>query len=155
MKLFQYGLQQTEEHHPKLVEERSFVIKKELFRSPGRLADLISTCYGDYRKKAEEYVYMIALTSAMMPLGIFEINHGTCSSCLVSPRELMIRGLLCGAAYMAVIHNHPIGDVTPSKADMDISIKIRNAGALIDIQLIDFIILGYDIFSFSEHNMLS
>ena len=153
MRLLQYGLEQDEAFHPQLVEERSFRVRKEPYSSPQKIADLVNFCFGDIMKKAEEYVYMIAFTTAIMPLGIFEISHGTINSSLISARELMIRALLCGAANIVIIHNHPSGNVKPSQNDERIYSGIKVACEMIGIPLMDFIILGEDVFSFKAEGI--
>jgi DNA repair protein RadC len=52
--------------------------------------------------------------------------------------------MLCNAVRIIVAHNHPSGDATPSKEDIDATKKIQKAGEIMDIELIDHIICGED-----------
>lgn len=68
---------------------------------------------------AEEYVYAFCMDSSMQQVkGVFELSHGTVDYSLLSPRELMIRVLLCGASGVILVHNHPSGDISPSHQDI-------------------------------------
>ena len=104
-------------------------------------------------KQSEEYVYMIALNTKCRPLGIFEVSHGAVNSSICNPREIFIKALLCGASGIILAHNHPSGDPTPSKEDERVYKRIKDAGNIIGIELLDNIIVGNGYFSFRENNM--
>ena len=91
---------------------------------------------------AEEYAYVIALATDGACLGIFQISHGTVNASLVSPREIFIRCLLIGATNIIFIHNHPSGNPKESLEDRNITKKLKDAGLIIGIKLIDSIIIG-------------
>lgn len=104
---------------------------------------------------AEEYCYMIALNGFCKILGIFLISKGTASGSLVSPREIFIRALLIGATQIILSHNHPSGCVAPSESDIKLTMRIKEAGELINIRLADHIIVAKNCyFSFEEANLL-
>ena len=104
---------------------------------------------------AEEYVYMAALACKGKVLGVFEVSHGTGNSSFLRPREVFMRLLLAGASSFVVIHNHPSGDCTPSKVDIDITRVLKEAGNMMGIPLIDHIIAGgSDHYSFYKHGLL-
>lgn len=104
---------------------------------------------------AEEHCYMIALNSACRVQGLFFLSKGTVNLCLITPREYYIRALLSGAVQTILCHNHPAGNVTPSKDDIDITTRIKDTGMLLNIRLVDHIIIGRDTYySFKEHEML-
>jgi len=77
---------------------------------------------------------------------------GTLNSCQVSPREIIRIALLVGASAIITIHNHPSGNIEPSKDDKDITTKIKKALNLMDIRLLDNIIIGKDKKYYSFHN---
>lgn len=79
-------------------------------------------------RRAEEYVYVVGLTTKTQALGVFEISHGAVSASICNPREIFIRLLLCGASTFVMIHNHPSGDTNPSKADRMDCTKIKRSG---------------------------
>lgn len=92
--------------------------------------------------RAEEYVYLICLMTSGRPIGFFEVSHGTCSMAPLNPREVLVRALLCGAANILIVHNHPSGDIMPSKKDDEMTGKIRDAADLIGIGFCDHVIIG-------------
>ena len=93
-------------------------------------------------KRSEEYVYMAALDSRLNVIGFFEISHGTVNGSYFNNREIFMKALIAGAASIVLAHNHPSGDPTPSKEDLLTTRRIREAGALIGIELLDHIIIG-------------
>lgn len=56
----------------------------------------------EIERRAEEYVYLICLNTKCRPIAFFEISHGTYNMALVSPREILIRSLLCNAANIVL-----------------------------------------------------
>jgi DNA repair protein RadC len=69
-------------------------------------------------------------------------QRGTIDHTPVYPREVVKRALELGAASMILVHNHPSGDVTPSKADIDITQQIIAAAAPLGIEVHDHVIIG-------------
>lgn len=67
---------------------------------------------------------------------------GTVNATLVSPRELFLEALKKNAVSIILLHNHPSGDPTPSQEDILLTQRVRKAGNLIGIELLDHIIIG-------------
>lgn len=103
---------------------------------------------------AEEYLYMIALSTKNKPLGIFEVSHGTVNASLVNPREIFIRLLLSGASNFILAHNHPSGSCTPSNEDCKLTDRINDCARLMGIPLLDHIIIGDGYLSYKEKGLL-
>jgi DNA repair protein RadC len=74
------------------------------------------------------------------------LTKGTVNASLISPREIFIEALRYHAVYIILIHNHPSGDANPSREDIKVTRQVRDAGALIGIQLLDHIIIGNHIY---------
>jgi DNA repair protein RadC len=70
------------------------------------------------------------------------VSIGTLSSSLVHPREVFKAALLANAAAVIVGHNHPSGDVTPSAEDHLVAERLREAGELLGIELLDALVVG-------------
>lgn len=123
--------------------------------SPKRIAEL---AYSAFRldRKAEEHFILIAMDTKCVPLGLFEVSHGTVNASIVSPREIFTRLLLCGAVRFAVSHNHPSGCTEPSRDDNGTTEKLAEAGRLMNIPLTDHVIVGTDgkYYSYMEHGRL-
>jgi DNA repair protein RadC len=76
---------------------------------------------------------------------------GTIDQAAVYPREVVKAGLSLNASAAIVCHNHPSGDSTPSLADRQLTKKLQEALALVDIRLLDHFVIGHaEAFSFAE-----
>lgn len=69
-------------------------------------------------------------------------QQGTVNSTPIFPREIVKRTLELGATSLIMVHNHPSGDPTPSKADIEITRKVIKAAKELDIQVLDHLIIG-------------
>jgi DNA repair protein RadC len=84
-----------------------------------------------------------------------ELFIGTLDSASVYPREVIKRALQHNAAAVIFAHNHPSGVVEPSPADKQLTIKLKQALALLDISVLDHFIIGDgQPYSFAEHGLL-
>lgn len=70
------------------------------------------------------------------------IARGTGNACIVQPRDVFREAALGGASAIAVFHNHPSGDPTPSPDDRELTRRLASAGVLMGIDLVDHIVLG-------------
>ncbi len=68
--------------------------------------------------------------------------RGTIDSASVYPREVVKAALRCNAAAVVLAHNHPSGVAEPSRADIDITARLKKALGLIDVRVLDHIIVG-------------
>lgn len=106
-------------------------------------------------KKAEEYFYIVTVDTKYKVSGIFEISHGSLNATIVHPREIFKRVLLANASKFFMVHNHPSGDVNPSKEDRNITKRLKDCGDMLGVEILDHIIIGYDrMFSFKEECLL-
>ncbi len=72
----------------------------------------------------------------------FDLSMGTVNSSLVSPREIFIEALAADAVNIILLHNHPSGDPTPSRDDIDVTKRVKRSGDILGIKLLDHIIIG-------------
>lgn len=83
------------------------------------------------------------------------MSKGTVNASLISPREIFLEALKYHAVNIALVHNHPSGDPSPSKEDCIITKKVASAGEIIGVRLIDHIIIGDNSYiSFKERGLL-
>ena len=93
-------------------------------------------------------------------LGEREVSRGSLNESIAHPREIFRPALERGAYAIAVAHNHPSGDPTPSEADRRLTRRLAEAGALLQIPLVDHVIIGTargnlpPYFSFREAGLL-
>ncbi len=84
------------------------------------------------------------------------VSVGTLTASLIHPREIFKAAIRESANAVILVHNHPSGDVQPSNADKQVTTIVRQAGELLQIELLDHVIIGAeDWFSFRDHSMLS
>lgn len=114
--------------------------KEELdFSKPETVAEYYME---DMRHRKQEYMKLVMLNTRSKLIGESELSKGTVNMSLVSPRELFIEALQKNAVYIILLHNHPSGDPMPSADDILISRRIKEAGKLLGIELLDHIIIG-------------
>ena len=127
-------------------------MKKLIFTEPETIAAhyMEQLCHEE-----KEQVLLISLNHRMKLVDETVISVGTVNSSLISSRDIFIHALRQGAVNILILHNHPGGDPTPSGADLLITDKIRRAGQLLDIKLLDHIIIGdHSYVSFKEKKLL-
>jgi DNA repair protein RadC len=69
-------------------------------------------------------------------------QRGTIDHTPVYPREVVKRALELGASALIMVHNHPSGDPTPSRADIEMTREVQKAAATLGVTLHDHVILG-------------
>lgn len=118
--------------------------------------ETIAEYYGaDLKHKESENLIMLALNTKSVLIDEFLISKGTVNASIASPREIFIEALRVRAVSIILLHNHPSGDPTPSREDELVTRRIREAGELIGISLIDHIIIGNNNYiSFREKGYL-
>ena len=92
--------------------------------------------------KKQEYFYCVYLDTKGNYLGKKCLFIGTINNSLVHPREIFKEAYLLSANGIICVHNHPSGDVSPSKEDILLTIKIKEIGIIHGINLIDHVIIG-------------
>lgn len=106
-------------------------------------SDSIAACYMErLRHEEKEKAILLCLDNKLKLLDETVLSMGTVNSASLSPRDVFMQALKCGATNVVLLHNHPTGDPTPSKADVQITNKIREAGFMLGIILQDHIIIG-------------
>lgn len=109
----------------------------------------------EYRLKQQEHLLLIMVNTKGGLIGEKVIFKGTVNGSLVSPREVFIEALQRQAVYIILLHNHPSGDPSPSGEDISLTRRMKEAGSIIDIQVLDHIIIGdHKYFSFAEKDLL-
>lgn len=106
------------------------------------------------QQETKEYFLTVHLDGKNRILAVEILSVGSLNQSIVSPRELYKTALLSSAAAVVLIHNHPTGDPTPSREDIEITKRLVAAGELLAIRVIDHIIIGDRFLSFAEQGML-
>lgn len=123
----------------KVVKESSLLYGKRKISSPSDAIEIgRSMLDGSDREK----LLLCCLNTKNEPTNLNIVSIGSLNSSIVHPREVFKLAILGNSASIILFHNHPSGDTTPSKEDINITERIKEAGKIIGIELIDHIILG-------------
>ncbi len=88
-------------------------------------------------------------------IGEKELSVGSVNSAVISPREIFMEAMKREAVNIILVHNHPSGDPKPSKADMELTVSVKEMGSMMGIPLLDHIIIGDNKYtSFKEQGLL-
>ena len=90
----------------------------------------------------EERVFVICLSTKNRINAIAEVSIGTLGASMMCPREVFRPAILANAASIILCHNHPSGDPTPSKEDVEVTRQLIAAGKMMAIPVLDSIIVG-------------
>jgi DNA repair protein RadC len=91
-----------------------------------------------------EQLLVCCIDTKNQPTAINVVSVGTLNSSIVHPREVFKPAILSNSASIILFHNHPSGDTTPSKEDVNITERIKESGKILGIELLDHIIIGND-----------
>ena len=117
--------------------------------------DIYNIFYDELKDKKKEHLYILMLDSRNSIINHKLISVGTVNQSLIHPREIFLEAVKESAYAIILVHNHPFGDSKPSQEDKLITEKIKNAGELMDVKLIDHVIIskeGY--YSFNENGLI-
>lgn len=115
-------------------------------------AEVVFNYFKDlFLNKKQEYFYCLYLDSKKTVIKNKLLFIGTLNKSLVHPREVFKEAYLLSASSIICIHNHPSGNINPSKDDIDITNQLSSIGYLMGIKLVDHLIIGNDsYYSFLE-----
>lgn len=107
------------------------------------------------RIELQEQFIVLLLNRANRVLGVFHASSGGLTGTVADPRLILAAALKAGATSIILSHNHPSANLTPSRADEQLTQKIKEAASYHDISVLDHIIVtteGY--YSFAEEGLL-
>lgn len=125
------------------VAERSLSVPRVRIRGS---EDAVAFCERRFARlmcdgRQEEF-HIVTLDTKHQAIDTHQITIGTLDSSLVHPREVFRAAIRDAAAAMLLVHNHPSGDATPSRADHAVTDRLTQAGKLMGIEVLDHIILA-------------
>jgi len=104
---------------------------------------------------SHEEFWILFLNRANRVTGRMKISQGGVSGTVTDVRIVMKKAIETLASGLVICHNHPSGNTSPSDSDIRITQKIKEAGALMDIQLLDHLIVaGKDYYSFADNGAM-
>jgi DNA repair protein RadC len=103
----------------------------------------------------QEQFVVLYLNRANRVLAAYEVSRGGMTGTVADPRLILSTALKVTAVGILVAHNHPSGSLKPSQADIQLTDKIKDAGKLLDIQLVDHLILTpEEYYSFADEGKI-
>jgi DNA repair protein RadC len=94
------------------------------------------------RDRRKEVFLTLLLDSKNRLLREVQVSEGSLNASIVHPREVFAPVVRESAAAVLLIHNHPSGDPTPSREDLELTGRLREAGELIGVRVLDHVIIG-------------
>lgn len=127
----------------KLVRERTILYQNRKIRSPQDANELLSKFLGLVDR---EHFLVMCLDTKNQPTCIQTVHIGSLNSSIVHPREVFKTAILSNSASIIVAHNHPSNVTTPSAEDIEVTNRLKEAGSIIGIDLLDHLIICEDSF---------
>ena len=122
------------------------------FTSPRQVFDYF---HHEFRDSRKEYFLVLLLDGKNRIIRRVQISEGSLNQSIVHPREVFSPAVKESAAAVILVHNHPTGDPAPSTEDIAITRRLREAGDIMGIKVLDHIIVGDGEFmSFVERGLL-
>lgn len=101
--------------------------------------------YGQrFRREKREQFLILLLDGKNRLIREVSVSTGSLNQSLVHPREVFNPAVRDSAAAVILVHNHPSGDPTPSREDLEITRRLRQAGEMLGIRVLDHVIIGHD-----------
>lgn len=117
--------------------------------------DVSALVMEDMRYYKKEYFKIILLDTKNKVIDIMTISIGSLNSSIVHPREVFLEAVKKSSASIILLHNHPSGEVQPSREDINITQRLIEAGDIMGIKVLDHIIIGDGTYlSFKEENII-
>ena len=139
----------------KLVKEGNVRTSEKRYSSPEQVTEMARTFFDDTDREIFAAFY---LNGKNQIAGVNEISVGSLNQSIVHPREVFKGAILANAAAVILVHNHPTGDPTPSNEDKEITRRLRDAGDILGIRVLDHVIVGEEetnqFYSFTQHGLL-
>ena len=118
-------------------------------------AENVFSVLHEYAQKEKEHFILITIDGASNIINKRVIHIGSLNQSLVHPREVFRPAILDNSAGIIIAHNHPSGTLKASRADIQITQRLKEVSKLVGIELLDHVIIsknGY--YSFSDDGML-
>lgn len=132
-------------------EDMPDYIVTERFTAPRQVFEM----FRDLIQETKEHFLCLHLDGKNRIICLDRVAVGSLNQCVVHPREVFKSAVLSSAASIILVHNHPTGDPAPSSEDISITRRLKEAGELIGIGVIDHIIIGEGRYhSFAESGLI-
>lgn len=104
--------------------------------------DIAKLLMDELKYEKREVVKVVILNNKNIIIKIIDICLGSENFAILTPRDALIDAVKMGAPKIVLVHNHPSGDSSPSKSDIEFTDQLRQAGSIIGVEVLDHIIIG-------------
>lgn len=125
---------------PSLIRSKNYPEFSGKLDNPIKVTDFMKAAY-KMGQLAEEHIYVLAIRGGKV-VGIYLLSRGSLNASYIPYPELFYKVLHLGCRDFILCHNHPSGDVTPSRQDIEATERIERACKILDMSLKDHIIIG-------------
>jgi len=132
-------------------ERANFEVKTKISSS----RDVYNVMAGNLKDKCYEEFWMLVLNRSNHITRQLKISEGSISGTVADPKKIYKFALQFKASSLVFLHNHPSGNLKPSQSDIQLTDKLKDAGKLLDIEVLDHLIIaqsGY--YSFADEGLL-
>jgi DNA repair protein RadC len=105
---------------------------------------IFKAVYSPDRIEFIEEAYVLYLNRANKILGVYHLSKGSTTGTIMDIKHILAVALKSNASGIIISHNHPSGNLTPSKSDLGITQKLKDACDIMEISLLDHLILAVD-----------
>lgn len=123
-------------------------------QSPVNSSQAVYEMFSFLRRETKEHFLSLHLDGKNRLVCLDHVSVGSLSASIVHPREVFKSVLLSSASGLILVHNHPSGDPTPSREDLEITRRLKEGAELLGIRLLDHIIIGDQWLSFADRGLL-
>ncbi len=117
--------------------------------------EVLKQLWNESKLELLEQFKILLLNRANKVLGVYEVSSGGITGTVADPRLILTAALKANAVGIILAHNHPSGNVKPSRQDEELTAKIKQAATYLDIKVLDHIILCSDsYFSFADEGLV-
>ncbi len=104
--------------------------------------DVFDLFHNRLKNEKQEHFYIVMLNTKNHIIGEQLISRGILDASIIHPREIFKEAIKNSSSKILVVHNHPSGDPTPSKEDIEVTKKLIEIGEMINIHVLDHVIVG-------------
>lgn len=138
-----------------MVKEKEMEVYAKKISQPDDVVPVVVPILENYLgDKDREYLVVLTLNTKNVITSISTVSMGSLNSSIVHPREVFKTAVLGNAASIILSHNHPSGDPTPSREDINITQRVKEGGKILGIELLDHIIIGDTYVSLKEKGII-
>ena len=129
--------------------------ERPVVQSSTDAANILRILWEDGKMELVEQFKVLFLNRSNKVICIYNVSSGGVTGTVADPKLIFMAALKVNAVSIILSHNHPSGSLKPSKADEELTQKIKGAGAFLDIKVLDHVILSSEsYFSFADEGLL-